>query len=189
MDIPTRVGIGGTALFTVAGSVQPLFGWWVSGPIMAVCAVVAGWGFWPLVSDHLSIPFFGPVPFDDAALRIYEAAEKAGALDLMVSSTTAPKDKLMHFKMLLLCETRVRLFGAEPPSTRSHLIPEDKRHGQDTYPSDKTPNALDHLFPADHPPAYLNVTVPRKDLRRVIKIYLDEYVGEVRDLRAGKWPR
>jgi hypothetical protein len=51
MDNPTRIGLGGTALFTVAGSVQPLFGWWVSGPIMAVCAAIAGWGLWPLVLD------------------------------------------------------------------------------------------------------------------------------------------
>ena len=49
MDIPTRIGLGETALFTVAGSAQPLFGWWVSGPLMALCAGVAAWGFWPLL--------------------------------------------------------------------------------------------------------------------------------------------
>jgi hypothetical protein len=51
MDIPTRIGLGGTALFTLAGVGAPIFTWWVSGPIMAVCAVVAGWGFWPVVKD------------------------------------------------------------------------------------------------------------------------------------------
>jgi hypothetical protein len=51
MDVPTRIGLGGTALFTAAGFLQPLFGWWVSGPIMAFCALVAGWGFYPLVRD------------------------------------------------------------------------------------------------------------------------------------------
>jgi hypothetical protein len=50
MEILTRVGLGGTALFTVAGFVQPLFGWWVSGPLLLICAVVAVWGFWPIVS-------------------------------------------------------------------------------------------------------------------------------------------
>jgi hypothetical protein len=48
MDISTRIGLGGTALFTLAGVGAPIFTWWVSGPIMAVCALVAGWGFWPL---------------------------------------------------------------------------------------------------------------------------------------------
>jgi len=52
MDIPTRVGLGGTALFTLAGLSQPLFGWWVAGPVMAVCTVVAGWGFWPIFRNH-----------------------------------------------------------------------------------------------------------------------------------------
>jgi hypothetical protein len=48
MDIPTRIGLGGTALFTLAGVGAPIFTWWVSGPIMAACALVAGWGFWPV---------------------------------------------------------------------------------------------------------------------------------------------
>jgi hypothetical protein len=45
MDVSTRVGLGGTAFFTLAGIAQPLVTWWVSGPIMAVCAGVAAWGF------------------------------------------------------------------------------------------------------------------------------------------------
>ncbi len=53
MDISTRVGLGGTALFALAGFTQPLFGWWISGSIMGICALVAGWGFWPLISSHL----------------------------------------------------------------------------------------------------------------------------------------
>ena len=49
MDTPTRIGLGGTALFTLAGVGAPILSWWISGPIMAVCALVAGWGFWPVV--------------------------------------------------------------------------------------------------------------------------------------------
>jgi hypothetical protein len=186
MDIPTRVGLGGTALFTVAGLSQPLFGWWISGPLMAPCGLVAGWGFWPLIEDNL--PSFWNVPFDDAARRVYEAAEKADALDVMVSSTSRAADKLNSFKMLLLVDARVRLFGAEPPSTQSRLIPKEGLC-RELYPSEKTPNALDHLIPADHPPAFMNVTIPRTDLRRIIKIYLTEYVDEAKQLRRGQWPR
>lgn len=53
LDKPTRVGLGGTAVFTLAGVAAPYLGWWVSGPIMGICAIVAGWGFWPLVHERL----------------------------------------------------------------------------------------------------------------------------------------
>jgi hypothetical protein len=128
------------------------------------------------------------VPFDDAAQRIYEAAERADKLDVMVSSTSRAEDKLNIFKTMLLVEDRVRLFGAKPPSTQSLLIPKKEVRGE-LYPSTKTPNALDHLRPTDHPPAFVNVTVPRSDLRRIIKIYLTEYVSEAKQMRRGQWPR
>jgi hypothetical protein len=51
MDTGIRVGLGGTALFTLAGVGAPILTWWVSGPIMAVCVGVAGWGFWPLLPE------------------------------------------------------------------------------------------------------------------------------------------
>ena len=50
LDTPTRIGLGGSALFTLAGLLSPLLGWWISGPIMGACAIVAVWGFWPLAS-------------------------------------------------------------------------------------------------------------------------------------------
>jgi hypothetical protein len=52
MEMETRIGLGGTALGTLAGFGQPLLGWWVSGPIMGICAVVAAWGFWPIIAPH-----------------------------------------------------------------------------------------------------------------------------------------
>jgi hypothetical protein len=60
MDSPTRIGLGGTALFTLAGIGAPLFGWYISGPIMAVCAGVAAWGFWPIIERKtgLRLPRF-----------------------------------------------------------------------------------------------------------------------------------
>jgi len=50
----TRFGLGGTALGVLAGLGQPLLGWWVSGPIMGICAVVAAWGFWPLIAPRFN---------------------------------------------------------------------------------------------------------------------------------------
>jgi hypothetical protein len=49
MDNQTRIGMGGTALSILAGLGQPLLGWCISGTIMGICAVVAVWGFWPLI--------------------------------------------------------------------------------------------------------------------------------------------
>jgi hypothetical protein len=51
MEIQTRIGLGGTAFFTVAGLASPIVSWWVAAPIMLACVVVAGWGFWPAVSE------------------------------------------------------------------------------------------------------------------------------------------
>jgi hypothetical protein len=187
MDIPTRVGLGGTALFTLAGVTQPLFGWWFSGPVMMGCAAVAGWGFWPLICN-LALPSFGRgIPLHVAARRVYEAAEKADVIDLMLSSSSTPENKLMHFKMLLLVDDRVRLFGAKPPSTKCRLIPKDELQGHDVYPAEGDTSRLDNPYPGDHPPSYVEVTAPRTDLRRIIKIYLDEYVSEAKKLRSGIW--
>jgi hypothetical protein len=50
LDTSTRIGLGATALGILAGAGLLLpFGWWVSGPIVAACAIVAIWGFWPLL--------------------------------------------------------------------------------------------------------------------------------------------
>jgi hypothetical protein len=51
MEIQTRIGIGGAAVFTVAGFAAPIVSWWVATPIMVACLGVAGWGFWPVVSE------------------------------------------------------------------------------------------------------------------------------------------
>jgi hypothetical protein len=70
MEIQTRFGLGGTAFFTVAGSVQPLFGWWVSGPLMVICAMVAVWGFWPIVSNFRW-------PWKTADISLFDAVKEA----------------------------------------------------------------------------------------------------------------
>ena len=53
MDNQKRFGIGTAALFMVFAS--PLLGS-AAAPVMAVCVLVAGWGFYPLVSGKIKPP-------------------------------------------------------------------------------------------------------------------------------------
>jgi hypothetical protein len=131
-------------------------------------------------------PSFLRIPLHIAARRVYEAAEKAGVVDLILSPTSSPDSKLQHFKMLMFVDDRVRLFGAKPPSTKSRLIPKNEFAGHEIYPPEGEVSRLDSVYP-NEPPAYVNVTVPRSDLARIIKIYLDEYVTEAKNLRKGRW--
>src|SRR4051812_11256604 len=49
-----RIGIGSTALFTLAGVGAPLLTWQVSGPLMVATGLVAIWGFVPAVQNIFS---------------------------------------------------------------------------------------------------------------------------------------
>jgi hypothetical protein len=174
MDIPTRIGLGGTAFFTLAGLAGPIVGWWFAGPIMAACALVAGWGFWPLLKDAPQIQVSWPsirVPLHLAARRAYEAAEKAGVLHLTTSETASPEAKLNHFKLLFMVDDETELFGVKPPSTQSLPISKTELRGMDIYPADGENSQLNHVLGQDRV-AYTNVTVRRKDLRRVIDSYI-----------------
>ena len=173
MDIPTRTGLGGSALFTVAGFSQPLFGWWVAGPAMGLSAAVAVWGFWPLMSNF-EWPFSRKVvPLHEAATRAYEAAEKAGILHLIASPTDSPEKQLTHIKLRFMVDDDAELFGVKPPSTVSRLIPKAELQGHDAYPAEGATSDINHMFATDGV-AYTNVMVRRKDLRRVINGYLAE---------------
>jgi hypothetical protein len=163
------------------------------GGTIAAALVATGWVMMITGRREQSVrwshlwPFHKQIPLHVAARRVYEAAEEAGVVDLMLSPTSTPESKLMHFKMLLVVDNRVRLFGAKPPSTQSRLISRDELQGHDVYPADGDVSRLDNLHPSSRPPAYAEVTVPRTDLRRIIKIYLDEYVSEAKKLRRGIW--
>jgi hypothetical protein len=67
------------------------------------------------------------------------------------------------------------------------LSPKEQRTGRDIYPAEGDVSRLDHLYPHEHPPAYVDVKIPRSDLRRITKIYLNEYVDEAKQLKKGKW--
>jgi hypothetical protein len=173
MDVPMRVGLGGTALFTLAGLASPILGWWIAGPIMAACALVAAWGFWPLAPRIQPASWPVRVPLHVAATRAYEAAEKAGILDLTTSATSPPDSRLNHFKLLFMVDAETELFGVRPPSTKSRLIPKADLQGHDLYPANGETSQINHLLSTESI-AYTDVTVRRKDLRRVINGYIAE---------------
>jgi hypothetical protein len=86
MDSPTRIGLGGGALFALAGLVTPIVGWWCSGPIMAVCALVAVWGFWPLIHEALyKLPQIG-VPKSSRFQLLVISTTVAGAVFICFAS-------------------------------------------------------------------------------------------------------
>jgi hypothetical protein len=178
MDVPTRIGLGGTALFTLVGIAQPILTWYVAGPIMTICALVAAWGFWPILLDPPWPAFARKVPLHAAAIQTYEAAERAGALDLTTSPNSSPETKLDHFKMLLMVDDDAKLYGIKPPSTKSRLIPKQELTGE-LYPFPGERSDLNKLL-APKEVAYSNVTISRRNLRHIIKKYLTEYVPEAK---------
>src|SRR5208283_676895 len=163
MDNPTRIGLGGTALFTLAGVGAPILTWWVSGPIMAICAAVAAWGFWPIVAQLITSTVrwpFGRIPLHDAARLAYEAAEKANVIEL-VGFTADPATALNHFKYVFMVDDEADLRGVKPPSTQQRQIPRDELHGQLMPMTDTS----DLAFSASSKKAaYASVTVRRSDL-------------------------
>ncbi len=169
-------------MFTLAGLGGPVFGWMIAGPIMALCALVAVWGFWPVLLETRRFSLVWPmayVPLHIAARRAYEAVEKAGVVDNALSSTISAEAKLTHFKYLFMIDSKTKVFGVRPPSTRSRLIPKSDLQGHDLYPADGEVSRLDNLFPSGADPAYISVAVRRGDLARVIK----EYISEARKIK------
>jgi len=73
VDNQTRIGIGASSLFAGIGVLYLMvpLSLWTTAPLMAFCAGVAIWGFWPLCAGYLG-HFFGPyIPLRDAAWLAY----------------------------------------------------------------------------------------------------------------------
>ena len=81
--------------------------------------------------------------------------------------------QLNHFKLLFMVDDETELFGIKPPSTQSLPISKTELRGMDVYPADGDNSQLIHVL-GSVSIAYTNVTVRRKDLRRVIDGYLAE---------------
>jgi hypothetical protein len=181
MDNPTRIGLGGTALFTLAGVGAPVLTWYVSAPIMALCAGVSVWGFWPVLS-HPRIPRwpFGRVPIQDAALELYESAEAADALEFFIADGPNPTYKLETFKYVMMVDDEAVLKGKKPPSRKSLPIPSEELRGS-LMPVENT-NQLNHTAP--HRVAYTDVTIGRNDLNRIKKQWPIEAKKEAAKFRS-----
>lgn len=108
MDIPTRVGLGGTALFTLAGLGAPILTWWISGPIMVFCAGVATWGFWPITSEWMRRARHG-ISASARDMPIHEAiSHVAKAIGEQVTRDVFPRSRQALRQAALDGEIKVR---------------------------------------------------------------------------------
>jgi hypothetical protein len=111
------------------------------------------------------------IPLHEAAQLAYEAAEEADILKLTTSSNSSPDTKLRHFKFLFMVDDETQLFGVKPPSTKSRPI--SKADLMNLCPADGDVSHLNSEVPQGVP-VYVDVTVQRKDLQRVIDGYIAE---------------
>jgi hypothetical protein len=105
------------ALGILAGFAAPLLTWWVSGPIMAVCAVVAAWGFWPLIRKPRFDFFDRNISLRDAATRLYEAVRGTDIGREFERRPEATEDEVLDRAALHIIE-HVPIEAKHPPSTR-----------------------------------------------------------------------
>jgi|GraSoiStandDraft_40_1057318.scaffolds.fasta_scaffold204824_1 hypothetical protein len=119
------------------------------------------------------------VPLHVAARHAYETLEKLDMLKLVVLETASPEAKLNTFKYLFMVDSETELFGIKPPSTKPRPIPKTELL-HDLHPVDGENSQLNHVIPADSP-AYIDVTVRRKDLVRVIDSFLAEIQSHARN--------
>lgn len=129
----------------------------------------ASLGIWLCYPRQSELPFWRlRIPLQEAAQRAYEEAKKAGVLDPTIESQ-APETILHHFKMMFLVDDKTQLFGTKPPSTIPEHIPKSQILN-DLYPVEGSLSQLERTLP-EGGPVYMDVTVRRKDFRRVIKDY------------------
>ena len=125
MDKQTRFGIGAAAVFALASGVVPLVSWWVSGPIMALSAIVAIWGFWPLfASTSFGDVVHFRVPMRRAAQIAYERCEGTRLGEFVARMFKSPDERLSYFYHAFGVR-RVPMFARQPPSRRARPIPLD----------------------------------------------------------------
>jgi len=166
MENQTRIGIGATAFFALFAWAATVIGWWAV-PFMVVCAAVGVWGFWSWIA--LAKPqrlWRQRIPIHEAALIAYEAAERAGVVDMTTHPATAPEARLKFYIYVFYSDDEAILYGAKPPSTRSLPIPRQEYMESSLYPVDGE-SRLDYLSPRRV--GYVNVTIRRRDLNRIIQ--------------------
>jgi hypothetical protein len=100
------------------------------------------------------------LPLHDAARLLYEAADVLK----YIAPPEEPADKRLQFfkHTIMIC---ARLYGVKPPSTQSRLIRTDEISS--LHPQAGTSNLTS--ITAQHEVEYENVTVSRRDLRRILR--------------------
>jgi hypothetical protein len=121
---------------------------------------------WPFLRLGTSVKWpFGMMSLDDAARRLYEAAERKGALGVVTYEKSDAAINIYNVKFQLVADPELILCGAEPPSRKILPIPMARRSR--IYAPENTSNQLNELTPLDHI-AYANVKVTRDSLRKAI---------------------
>jgi hypothetical protein len=122
MDNQTKIGIGATAGFALAGIAALVFNsWWVSGPTMVVCALVALWGLWPLVKGGgWSV---GYIPLGQATARLYGQTRNSELASFAEVSGLGSPDDIRDCYGYWVANHGVRIFGRRNPSPNRELVP------------------------------------------------------------------
>jgi hypothetical protein len=178
MEKQTRIGIGATALFTLAIIGIPFFGWWISGPIMAACAIAAIWGFWPLLPS-IAIAgwsgwfFLGNLSLPRVAAKYYGWTRKSDMAEFAERSSRSP-DEILNWYGYWMARHGVRIFGKRPPSPTLELVPKDDI-GRRFYFNDGAVS-LYESYPTR--PAFVDLTVKGIDLIKNRKALLGRELGQ-----------
>jgi hypothetical protein len=122
MDNQTKIGIGATAVFALAGiAALALNSWWASGLIMVLCAVVAAWCFWPLVkAGGWSV---GYIPLGEAAAKLYGQTRNSGVASFAEGTGLGTPDDILDWYGYWMASHGVRIFGRRNPSPNRELVP------------------------------------------------------------------
>jgi hypothetical protein len=170
-------GLGMPGLIWASDQLHMTAPYWLAVSVWIVSAgcllVWAGlWGH--VLFQRMGLPALSRhIPLHVAARRAYEAVEKDGIVDL----TGSPESKLNQFKFLFMEDPETDVFGVKPPSTKPRLIPKaDLRSRHDLYPADGDISQLDDIV--SHNAVYVDVSVRRKDLPRVI----NDYIAKVKQI-------
>lgn len=153
--------------------------WLVQYGFLALLTGLALWLFWPELEERLLGSKMMLV--DEAARIAYEAAEKAGGLDLVSMTGDKADEKLSYFRYAFLLWPEFTVFGAEPPSQAMKPIPRNIYN--QLRPIDGHANSLG--LAREREPRYVNVSVKRGDLRRGIKKHMPGIAEESARLRKG----
>jgi hypothetical protein len=126
MHNQTQIGIGATALFALISLLmitdKPLLGWRVGGTLMAFCALVALWGFWPIVSPK-SLASIWRVPLRNALQICFEASQSS-VVGPFVSAEYDTEHERFSFMLSSLQAHRVPMFGREQGSRIAREVPQ-----------------------------------------------------------------